>query len=68
MTASQLKQYEDKGYIAPIEALSKEEVNEVRKEIEFIEQKWPNELDGLGRNYVHLISPVFDKICNNLKF
>ena len=67
LTASQLKQYEDKGYVAPIEALSKEEANEVRKEIEFIEQKWPNELDGLGRNYVHLISPVFDKICNNSK-
>ncbi len=67
LTTSQLKQYEDKGYVAPIEALSQDEANEVRKEIEFIEQKWPNELDGLGRNYVHLISPVFDKICNNSK-
>ena len=47
--------------------LSKEEVYEIRKEIEDIENKWPNELERLGRNYVHLISPVFDKVCHNSK-
>ena len=67
LNSSQLKQYEDKGYVAPIDALSSKEANEVREELEFIEKKWPNELNGLGRNYVHLISPVFDKVCNNTK-
>ena len=47
--------------------MTKEEANEVRKEIEFIENKWPNELDGSGRNYVHLISTVFDKVAHNNK-
>ena len=63
LTADQIKYYEDNGYISPIDILSKDEANEIREEIEFIEKKWPNELEGLGRNYVHLISPVFDKIC-----
>ena len=63
----QIKQYQDKGYLAPIEALTKDEANEVKEEIEFIEKKWPNELKGLGRNYVHLISPIFDKIVHNSK-
>ena len=67
LTSEQLKQYKDEGYVAPIDVLSKEEANEVKEEIELIEKKWPNELEGLGRNYIHLISPVFDKVCNNTK-
>ena len=63
LTVKQIKQYQDEGYIAPIDVLSKEEAKEIRDEIEHIEEKWPNELEGLGRNYVHLISPVFNKIC-----
>ena len=67
LTADQINDYEDNGYVSPIDVLSKTEANEIREEIEFIEKKWPNELEGLGRNYVHLISPVFDKICHNKK-
>ena len=67
LSPDQIKQYQDKGYLAPIEALTKDESNEVKEEIEFIEKKWPNELKGLGRNYVHLISPIFDKVVHNSK-
>jgi len=67
LTPKQLKQYEDEGYVSPIEVLSKDEAKEIREEIEIIEKKWPNEPDGLGRNYIHLISPAFDKVCHNLK-
>tara|TARA_B100001123_G_scaffold175114_1_gene201067 strand:- start:163 stop:990 length:828 start_codon:yes stop_codon:yes gene_type:complete len=63
LSVKQIKQYQDEGYVAPIDVLSKEEAKEIRDEIERIEKKWPNELEGLGRNYVHLISPVFNKIC-----
>ena len=67
LNLDQVKQYDEEGYVAPIDALSKKESKEIRNEIELIEKKWPNELEGLGRNYVHLISPVFDKVCNNKK-
>ena len=67
LNSSQIKSYNDEGYVAPINVFSTDEAKEVRDEIEFIEKKWPNELEGLGRNYVHLISPVFDKICHNSK-
>ena len=67
LTASQIKNYENNGYISPIDVFSKKEAYEIREEIEFIEKKWPEELEGLGRNYVHLISPIFDKICHNKK-
>jgi len=63
LTVKQIQQYQDEGYVSPIDVLSKDEAKEIRDEIENIEKKWPNELEGLGRNYVHLISPVFNKIC-----
>ena len=67
LSKKEINQYNEKGYISPIDALTKDEADEVREEIEFIEKKWPNELEGLGRNYVHLISPIFDKVVHNSK-
>ena len=67
LTLNQLNDYEKNGYVSPIDVLSKEQALKIRKEIELIEKKWPNELNGPGRNYVHLISPVFDEIVHNSK-
>jgi len=67
LTSEQLKYYKNYGFVSPIDILTKKESYEIRQEIEDIEKKWPNEIEGLGRNYVHLISPVFDKICHNQK-
>jgi len=67
LSKSEINQYNEKGYLAPIDVLTKDEANEIKNEIEFIEKKWPNELEGLGRNYVHLISPIFDKVVHNSK-
>ena len=65
LSPAQLNQYKDEGYVSPIDALSKDEALEIREEIELIEKKWPKELEGLGRNYIHLISPIFDKVRHN---
>ena len=67
LNEKQLKNYEDNGFIAPIDILNLEETEEIKKEIEHIEKKWPDELIGLGRNNVHYISPTFDKVCHNSK-
>ena len=67
LNEKQLKDYNDNGFIAPVDILSLKEVAEIKKEIEYIEKKWPDELIGLGRNNVHYISPVFDKVCHNAK-
>ena len=67
LSLEQINQYKKDGYIAPIDVLTKDEAEEVKKEIEYIEKKWPNEIEGLGRNYVHLISPVLDKVSHNSK-
>ena len=53
LSDQQINFYNEKGYVAPIDVLSKEEASEIRNEIEIIEKKWPDALKGIGRNYVH---------------
>ena len=67
LSDKELKDYKDNGFVAPIDVLSLAETEEIKKEIEHIEKKWPDELVGLGRNNVHYISPVFDQVCHNSK-
>ena len=67
LNEKQVKDYDYNGFISPIDILSLEEAEEIKKEIEYIEKKWPDELIGLGRNNVHYISPIFDKVCHNSK-
>jgi non-heme Fe2+,alpha-ketoglutarate-dependent halogenase len=67
LTSKQLKDYEDYGFVAPIDVLTLDEANEIKTEIEKIENRWPGALNGLGRNYAHMISPIFDKVCHNSK-
>ena len=65
LTTDQLEDYKNKGYISPVSALTSSEAKEIRDEIEKIEKYWPRALEGINRNYIHLISPIFNKICLN---
>ena len=67
LNSNQLKQYNELGYIAPIDAISADQAFEARKEIELIEKELPNEIDKSGRYNVHLISPKLDSIVHNSK-
>jgi non-heme Fe2+,alpha-ketoglutarate-dependent halogenase len=67
LSSNQLKQYNDNGYVAPIDILSTEEAFKARQEIELIEKEMPSEIDKSGRYNVHLISPELDKIVHNSK-
>ena len=67
LTPNQLKQYEDKGFISPIDIFSKKKAKEIRNEIEVIEKKMPGELDKAGRYNAHLISPLLDEVTHHPK-
>ena len=63
LTSQQLKEYNDKGYLAPINVLSLEEVNKIKTEIEYIEKKWPLVLI-IKITFMQL----FDILFKNFKF
>ena len=65
LSTDQISHYRSKGYISPLGALTSNEAKEIRNEIEKIEKNWPGALEGINRNYVHLISPVLNKVCLN---
>ena len=67
LSLNQLKQYEDEGFVAPINIFSKEKAKEIRNQIELIEKELPGELDKSGRYNAHLISPLLDEVTHNSK-
>ena len=67
LSPNQLKQYEDEGFVSPINIFSKEEAKEIRDEIELIENQMPGELDKSGRYNAHLISPLLDEVTHHPK-
>ena len=67
LTSNQLKQYEDEGFVSPIDIFSKEKAKEIRNEIELIEKDMPEELEKSGRYNAHLISPLLDEVTHHPK-
>jgi|TARA_B110000046_G_scaffold114792_1_gene121948 hypothetical protein len=67
LSANQLKQYDDEGFVSPIDIFSKGRANKIRKEIELIEKKIPGELNKSDRYNAHLISPLLDKVTHDSK-
>ena len=67
LSPNQLKQYEDEGFVSPINIFSKEKAKEIRDEIELIEKEIPEELEKSGRYNAHLISPLLDEVTHNPK-
>ncbi len=67
LSPNQLKQYEDEGFVSPINVFSKEKAKEIRDEIELIEKEIPEELEKSGRYNAHLISPLLDEVTHDPK-
>ena len=67
LSSNQLKQYDDEGFVSPIDIFSKDRASAIRKEIEMIEEKIPGELDRSGRYNAHLISPLLDEVTHDPK-
>ena len=67
LSPNQLKQYEDEGFVSPINVFSKDKAKEIRNQIELIENDMPEELDNSGRYNAHLISPLLDEVTHDSK-
>ena len=67
LSSNQLKQYDNEGFVSPINIFSKDKAKEIRNEIELIENEMPEELKNSGRYNAHLISPLLDEVTHNSK-
>tara|TARA_B100001287_G_scaffold103416_1_gene86941 strand:+ start:530 stop:1357 length:828 start_codon:yes stop_codon:yes gene_type:complete len=67
LNSNQLKQYQDEGFVSPINIFSKEKAKQIRNEIELIEKDKPEEIEKSGRYNAHLISPLLDEVTHNSK-
>ncbi|MBD1174247.1 phytanoyl-CoA dioxygenase family protein [Pelagibacterales bacterium SAG-MED01] len=67
LSSNQLKQYEDEGFVSPINIFSDAKTKKIRNEIELIESRIPDELEKSGRYNAHLISPLLDEVTHNSK-
>ena len=65
LTSAQQQAYERDGFVAPIDIFSADEIADIRAEIEEAEARWPDALDGPGRNNAHLALPVLDRITHD---
>jgi len=57
LTAAQVQQYDDEGWIAPIDLLSPTETAAIRAALEAAEREHPHHLHAEHRNNAHLILP-----------
>ena len=67
LSSNQLKQYEEQGFVSPINIFSKVRAKKIRNEIELIEKEIPEELEKSGRYNAHLISPLLDEVTHDQK-
>jgi len=67
LTETQVEEYNENGFIYPIDILSKDEVKVVKNEIDKIERRWPDQINTANRNNMHYYSPIFDSIVHNSK-
>ena len=65
LTPKQIKNYENNGYICPIDVLSKKEAHEIREEIELIES---HKLESLQKIFWRNSSIDFSSISSVSNF
>ena len=65
LTKNQKQEYNKNGFVAPLNFLPENMINDFLSELEYAQQKWPDMLKGTGRNNPHLVFPSLDKIIHD---
>jgi len=62
--SERVRDYEQNGYVAPIDIFTSSEIAQIRSEIEAAEAKWGDRFRNSGRNNAHYVLPVLDQIAH----
>ena len=65
LTKSQIEQYSEQGFVAPIDVLSEEEAAEYLQRLEQAEVEYPDQLNAENRNNPHLAFRCLDELAHH---
>ena len=65
LTAQQVSDFEEQGFLSPVDIMSEDDAVELARELEDAEGRFPAVLDGRNRNNTHLVLSFMDRIAFN---
>jgi len=65
LTAQQVQQYHENGFVSPIRVMSEDEACSIKLKIEEAEKEFPQEFNSENRNNLHLIFSFLDELAHN---
>ena len=65
LTAEQIIQYHEDGFVSPIRVMSEDEAFSIKEKLEEAEKKFPQDLNPENRNNLHLTFSFLDELAHN---
>ncbi|MEC9460134.1 MAG: phytanoyl-CoA dioxygenase family protein [SAR324 cluster bacterium] len=65
LTADQIQEYHENGFVSPIRVMSEDEACSIKTKLEEAEKKFPQDFNPENRNNLHLIFPFLDELAHN---
>ncbi|MEM9358711.1 MAG: phytanoyl-CoA dioxygenase family protein [Pseudomonadota bacterium] len=65
LTDTQVAQYQNEGFLHPVQIITQDEAAQMRQALEQIESDHPDVLVGAGRNNAHIVLPFLDAFVHN---
>ena len=65
LTAEQIQQYHENGFVSPIRVMSEDEACSIKAKLEEAEKKFPQEFNPENRNNLHLTFSFLDELAHN---
>ena len=65
LTKQQIEQYQDEGFISPIQVIPEVEALSIKSQLEEVEAQFPEEINAESRNNLHLSFEFLDALAHN---
>lgn len=65
LSTEEIEHYHRDGFLSPFTLFTPDEAAEIRRELEEAEERWPEALQGAGRNNAHLSLKCLDEIVHH---
>lgn len=63
LTTAQVAEYQETGFLSPIDFMSEEDAGSILKQLEMVESNYPEHINPENRNNAHLVCKFLDEIA-----